>query len=49
LFDKTDRHWFAISIDGDARSAGPLTQPEINRVIQSFRAAPSSPPNRSLK
>jgi len=49
LFDKTDRHWFAISIDGDARSAVPLTQPEINRVIQSFRAAPSSPPNRSLK
>ncbi|HMJ20264.1 MAG TPA: hypothetical protein VK513_00100 [Terriglobales bacterium] len=46
LFDKTGRHWFAITIDGDARSGVRLTQPEINRVIQSFRTAPSLPPNR---
>jgi hypothetical protein len=46
LFDKTGRHWFAITIDGDARSGVRLTQPEINRVIRSFRTAPSLPPNR---
>lgn len=47
LFDKTDHHWLAISIDGDARSGVRVTQPEINRIIQSFRIAPSSPPKPS--
>jgi hypothetical protein len=45
LFDKADRHWFAITIEGGAHSGVRLTQPEINRVIQSFRVAPSSPTN----
>jgi len=40
LFDPTDR-CFHISILGDARSGVRLTQSEINRVIQSFRPAPS--------
>jgi hypothetical protein len=47
LFDKRDQHWFSILIAGDDRSGGKLKQAEVNRVIDSFREAPSSQPNRS--
>jgi hypothetical protein len=43
LFDRED-HWFTVNISCDARSGVKLTQPEINRVIQSFGAASPSPP-----
>ena len=35
LFDKTD-HWFRINIQGDERLGVRVTQPQINRIIQSF-------------
>lgn len=40
LFDSSGR-WFRISIFGNARSGVRLTQPEINRIIQSFEAVTS--------
>jgi hypothetical protein len=39
LFDRTDRHWFTISIVGRGAI---LTQPEINRLINSFSTTSSS-------
>ncbi len=43
LFDKTDR-WFQISVLGDVRSGARVTQPEINRIIQSFGPTSSTQP-----
>jgi hypothetical protein len=47
LFDKRDQHWLIILIAGDDRSGVKLKQAEVNRVIDSFREAPSSQPNPS--
>jgi len=45
LFDRRDQHWFTILIAGDDRAGVKLKQVEVNRVIGSFREAPSSQPN----
>jgi hypothetical protein len=37
-FFDSDDHWFAINIQGNELGGVYITQPEINRVIQSFRA-----------
>ncbi len=42
LFDRSDQHWLALNIYCDAHCGLGLTQPEINRVIQSFGPALSS-------
>jgi hypothetical protein len=47
LFDRRDQYWFTILIGGDDRSNVRLKQAEVNRVIGSFREAPSSQPNPS--
>jgi len=46
LFDRRDRHWFTVAIEVDPRFDVKLTQAEVNRVIQSFREAPSYKPNQ---
>jgi hypothetical protein len=45
LFDRRDQHWFTILIAGNDRAGVKLKQAEVNRVLGSFREAPSSQPN----
>ena len=40
FFDSGD-HWFVINVQGNALRGAKIIQPEINRVIQSFRAVPT--------
>jgi hypothetical protein len=40
FFDSGDR-WFVINVQGNALRGAKIIQPEINRVIQSFRAVPT--------
>ena len=45
LFDVRDRR-FVMNIKGDSRSGVKITQPEINRIIQSFRPAQPKIPSQ---
>jgi hypothetical protein len=49
FFDKSDRHSFAIRVEVDSHSGERLTQPEINRVIQTFGVTSSFELNQSPK
>lgn len=49
FFDKSDRHSFTIRVEVDSHSSEKLTQPEINRVIQTFGVTSSFEPIQSRK